>query len=176
MDVATWFSRTLGDCHGAVKSREPACVCGAGGGGDHEGAAGAPVQRARPGLRPPPGPQLPRLVRSADARRPDSLRQPVIRPGNHARVVPIDDAGRQGRARQLRLAARLRYGDLGILGVNHLPQPGIGPPPLQRPHITGRRRRIGHKPCVRPGPRALAHGPELARDACAVVKYLNGAG
>jgi hypothetical protein len=59
----------LGDCHGAVKPRGPACVPGAMT-GDHEDAAGAPVQRARHGLRPPQGRNSPSLSapRTPDAR------------------------------------------------------------------------------------------------------------
>src|SRR5260221_6240478 len=83
----------LGDRPGPVKPREPACVTGAMAAITITPPAHRYSACHGPGRR---GPPLPELVRSADAGRADSLRQPVIRPGNHARVVPIDDAGRQG--------------------------------------------------------------------------------
>jgi hypothetical protein len=61
------------------------------------------------------------------------LRDPQLQPGNH---LGLTLAGLQHRA---------QGGDLSVLGLCHLSQPGVGRA-QGRQLITGRRRVIGHKP------------------------------
>ena len=94
-----------------------------------------PLRPARPAPRPLPQRRRRRLGQPLRRRRPGGIPRGLAQPGTQLRDL-----------RRERPNLLPQHTDLGVLGLDHLAQPGVGSP--QRDHLIRNKRNTGHKPSM----------------------------